>query len=116
MVADRHADFELSGNASSDVLLISYGIVSRVVSPLRSEFALFRPLRIFPPLVEELRQCANNYEEVVVIEANDGQYANVVELALNRRVHRVPILGGRINLRLVVEGLEGHLGRAIHYS
>lgn len=113
VAADLHNNYEFAGNPSSDVLLISHGIVSRVVRPLQSQFALFRPIRILPPLTKELRQCAKSYEKVVAVEANDGQYADVAELALKREVLRVPLLGGRINIRLVKEGLAQVLGREV---
>jgi 2-oxoglutarate ferredoxin oxidoreductase subunit alpha len=88
------------------VLVVCYGIVSRVAAPLRDEFALFRPIRIFPMLSEEMAAIAAHYREVVVVEANDGQYADLVELALHRPVKRVPLLGGRISLEAVREGID----------
>ena len=60
------------------------------------DYALFRPIRIHPMLGDELRAIADRYEQIVCIEANDGQYADMVELALRREVKRVPLLGGRI--------------------
>ena len=66
----------------------------RVASPLASDYALFRPIRIHPMLDNELRAIADRYEQVVAIEANDGQYADMVELALRREVKRVPAAGG----------------------
>jgi 2-oxoglutarate/2-oxoacid ferredoxin oxidoreductase subunit alpha len=105
-VARRHALFEHGWNVDSDVLLVCYGIVSRVAAPLRDEFALFRPIRIHPILADELNEIASRYREIVVIEANDGQYADLVELAIHRQVKRVPLLGGRISLEAVREGIE----------
>jgi 2-oxoglutarate ferredoxin oxidoreductase subunit alpha len=109
-VAARYRDFEFTGNTSSDTLLISFGIVSRVIAPLASAVALFRPIRIFPVLGDELRQHAKGYKNIVVIEANDGQYACLVERELHRDVMRVPLLGGRINLDLAKKGLSKKLG------
>jgi len=109
-VARRYALYEHGWNTDADVLLVCYGIVSRVAAPLRDEFALFRPIRIFPVLDEELRTVAGRYREVVVVEANDGQYADLVELALHREVKRVPLLGGRISLEAVREGIDRVLG------
>jgi predicted amino acid dehydrogenase len=43
---------------------------------------------------------------VIVIEGSDGQYANVVERMLFRRVERVPLLGGRMSLEAIREGLD----------
>jgi 2-oxoglutarate/2-oxoacid ferredoxin oxidoreductase subunit alpha len=105
-VARRYARYEHAWNTNADVLIVGYGIVSRVAAPLREDYALFRPIRIHPMLDEELRGIAQRYRDVVVVEANDGQYADMVELALHRPVKRVPLLGGRISLEAVREGIE----------
>ncbi len=109
-VAARHARFEHGWNVDAQVLIVCYGIVSRVAAPLRDEYALFRPIRIHPVLGDELRAVADCYEQIVVIEANDGQYADMVELAVHREIKRVPLLGGRISLEAVRDGLERVLG------
>jgi Pyruvate:ferredoxin oxidoreductase and related 2-oxoacid:ferredoxin oxidoreductases, alpha subunit len=105
-VARRYARYEHGWNVNAGILVICYGIVSRVASPLAAEYALFRPIRIHPILGDELRAIADRYEQVVCIEANDGQYADMVELAIHREVKRVPLLGGRISLEAVRDGLE----------
>src|SRR5918996_253469 len=105
-VAERYPLYEHGWKTDADVLLICYGIVSRVASPLRDEVALFRPIRIHPMLTDELRAIADRYREVVVAEANDGQYADMVELALHRPVRRIPLLGGRISLEALRDGME----------
>ena len=105
-VAARYAQFEHGWDVDADVLVVCYGIVSRVAAPLRDEFALFRPIRIHPMLSTELAAIADRYREVVVVEANDGQYADLVELAIHRPVKRVPLLGGRISLEAVREGID----------
>lgn len=105
-VAKRYAHYEYGWNVDADVLIVCYGIVSRVAAPLRDEFALFRPIRIHPMLDEELREVVARYREVVVVEANDGQYADLVELAIHREVKRVPLHGGRISLEAVREGID----------
>ncbi|MDY6834001.1 MAG: 2-oxoacid:acceptor oxidoreductase subunit alpha [Chloroflexota bacterium] len=112
-VSNRYIDFEFQPNLSSDTLIISYGIVSRVLQPLSSQFALFRPIRMFPLLTDEIRRCANDYRNIVVMEANDGQYATIIESVLKRDVHRVPLFGGRINLASARAGLRKALGRMI---
>ena len=105
-VAKRYAFYEHGWNLDAEVLVVCYGIVSRVAAPLRDDFALFRPIRIHPVLDEELREICARYREVVVVEANDGQYADLVELAIHRPVKRVPLLGGRISLEAVREGID----------
>ena len=105
-VAKRYALYEHGWNTDARVLVIAYGIVSRVAAPLAPDYALFRPIRIHPMLTDELREIAERYEQVVCIEANDGQYADMAQLALGREVKRVPLLGGRISLEAVRDGLE----------
>lgn len=105
-VAGRYRLYEHGWKTDAHVLIVCYGIVSRVAAPLRDEFALFRPIRIHPILDDELREVTSRYREVVVVEANDGQYADMVELAIHREVKRVPLLGGRISLEAVREGID----------
>jgi 2-oxoglutarate ferredoxin oxidoreductase subunit alpha len=105
-VARRYALYEHGWNVDASVLIIAYGIVSRVAAPLAPDYALFRPIRIHPVLGDELRAVADRYEQVVCIEANDGQYADLAQLALGREVKRVPLFGGRISLEAVRDGLE----------
>jgi 2-oxoglutarate ferredoxin oxidoreductase subunit alpha len=105
-VAQRYALYEHGWNTDARVLVIAYGIVSRVAAPLAPDYALFRPIRIHPMLDDELKVIADRYEQVVCIEANDGQYADMAQLALGREVKRVPLLGGRISVEAVRDGLE----------
>jgi 2-oxoglutarate ferredoxin oxidoreductase subunit alpha len=109
-VADRYPLYEHGWNVDAKVLIVCYGIVSRVAAPLAPDYALFRPIRIHPILADELAAIADRYEAIVCLEANDGQYADMVELALRREVKRVPLLGGRISLEAVRDGLERVLG------
>ena len=105
-VASRYPLFEHGWNVDARVLVVCYGIVSRVAAPLAPDYALFRPIRIHPMLGTELAAIADRYEAIVCLEANDGQYADMVELALRREVKRVPLLGGRISLEAVRDGLD----------
>lgn len=109
-VANRYALYQHGWNVEASTLVICYGIVSRVAAPLAPDYALFRPIRIHPMLSDELRSVAERYEQIVVIEANDGQYADMAELALRRDVKRIPLLGGRISLEAVNAGLARVLG------
>jgi 2-oxoglutarate ferredoxin oxidoreductase subunit alpha len=109
-VASRYPLYEHGWNTEAKTLIIGYGIVSRVAAPLAPDYALFRPIRIHPMLTDELRSIADRYETIVAVEANDGQYADMAELALRREVKRVPLLGGRISLEAVNAGLARVLG------
>ncbi|HEX9738769.1 MAG TPA: 2-oxoacid:acceptor oxidoreductase subunit alpha, partial [Candidatus Limnocylindria bacterium] len=104
-VANRYALYQHGWNTAARTLILCYGIVSRVAAPLAADYALFRPIRIHPMLTDELRAVADGYQHIVAIEANDGQYADMAELALRREVKRVPLLGGRISLEAVNAGL-----------
>ena len=105
-VAERYAFYEYGWNKDSDTLVIAFGITRRIAQPLAPHFALFRPIRIWPALDKELSEIAPRYKKIVVIEGSDGQYANVVERMLLRRVERVPLLGGRMSLEAIREGLD----------
>jgi len=105
-VADKHAFHEYGWNKESDTLVIAFGATRRIAQPLAPHFALFRPIRIWPTLDKELTEVAGRYKKIVVIEGSDGQYANVVERMLLRRVERVPLLGGRMRLEAIREGLD----------
>jgi 2-oxoglutarate ferredoxin oxidoreductase subunit alpha len=109
-VADRYPLYQHGWNVEASTLIICYGIVSRVAAPLAPDYALFRPIRIHPMLSDELRAVADRYETIVAVEANDGQYADMAELALRREVKRVPLLGGRVSLEAVNAGLSRVLG------
>jgi 2-oxoglutarate ferredoxin oxidoreductase subunit alpha len=105
-VASRYAFHEYGWNKDAETLVIAFGITRRVAQPLAPHFALFRPIRIWPSLDKELAEIAPRYKKIVVIEGSDGQYANVVERMLLRRVERVPLLGGRISIEAIREGLD----------
>ncbi len=105
-VADKYAFYEHGWNKDSDTLVVAFGVTPRVARSLSPHFALFRPIRIWPTLDKELTEIAPRYKKIVVIEASDGQYAGVIESILLRRVERVPLLGGRVSIEAIREGLD----------
>jgi 2-oxoglutarate/2-oxoacid ferredoxin oxidoreductase subunit alpha len=105
-VSEKYAFYEYGWNKDADTLVIAFGITRRIAQPLAPHFALFRPIRIWPTLDKELTEIAERYKKIIVIEGSDGQYANVVERMLLRRVLRVPLLGGRMSLEAIREGLD----------
>lgn len=104
-IIKKYNFYEFYGNKDSDTLLIAYGITSRVVSELKDEFAIFRPIRLFP-ILDELKEAAKNYEKIVVIEMNDGQYRGEVEGFLKRDVECISLLGGKISIEEVKDELK----------
>lgn len=105
-VAEKYNFFEYFENKKSDTLLISLGIVSRVVQELKNRFALFRPIRLFPMLEKELLKIAGRYQKIAVIEMNDGQYGEQVERVLKREVKKIPLLGGRVSFSEIKKLLQ----------
>ncbi len=95
--AKKYELYEYTKCSKSNVLLIAFGILSRVVAEWQDEYSLFRPIRIFPVLEKALIKVSKKYDDIVVVEGNQGQYATLVESVLKRPVKRVPVLGGEIN-------------------
>jgi 2-oxoglutarate/2-oxoacid ferredoxin oxidoreductase subunit alpha len=112
--AAKYPLFEYLPCQGAEVLLIGFGIASRVLLPLRDRFSLFRPIRILPLLEAEIREICRPYRQVIVVEGGDGQYAGWVEWALGRKVLKVPCLGGGFTLRWIesqiAERLKGERG------
>ena len=104
-VVKRYNFYEYVGNKKSDTLLIAYGITSRVVYELQKDYAIFRPIRLFP-ILGELDKIAKNYKNIVVVEMNDGQYRGEVQGFLKRDVHGVSLLGGELSLDKIKNGLK----------
>jgi 2-oxoglutarate ferredoxin oxidoreductase subunit alpha len=108
-VAEKYPLFEYLPRKDSNVLLIAFGITSRIISPLKERFSIFRPIRIYPVLEKELKEVTQSYPRIFVIEGNDGQYATWVEWAVGRRVMRVPCLGGGFKLNWIQSQIEEQL-------
>ncbi len=104
-VSKNYNYYEYIKNEKSNKLLIAYGITSRVISPLQNEYSIFRPIRMFP-ILNKLKEIEKDYDEIIVIEMNDGQYATALESFLKRPIKHIAILGGAINLKQVKEALE----------
>ncbi len=104
-ISRKYNDYEYIENKDSDTLLIAYGAMSRVAYDFKEDFAIYRPVRIFP-IVEKIKEIAKKYKEIVVIEMNTGQYANEVERFLYREVKLIPILGGKIDLNEIASKLR----------
>ncbi|MGR3293746.1 MAG: 2-oxoacid:acceptor oxidoreductase subunit alpha [Candidatus Scalindua sp.] len=104
-VARKYNDYEYIENNDSDILLITFGALSRAAYDLKEDFSIYRPIRIFP-IVEKLKDIAGKYKEIVVMEMNTGQYANEVERLLHREIKSIPILGGKIDLNEIASKLR----------
>ena len=90
---NAEARFELFHTEDADILLVGFGIVSRV---LRSaverarrqglKIGLFRPISLWPYPSQTLAKLAEKVEKVLVVELSNGQMVEDVRLAVNGRV------------------------------
>jgi 2-oxoglutarate ferredoxin oxidoreductase subunit alpha len=110
-VAEKYPLFEYVPCQNSETLLIAFGITSRILSSLKDRFAIFRPIRIYPVLEKELKEVAQSYHHIIVVEGSDGQFASWVEGALCRKVMKVPCLGGGFKLKWIQSQMEECLKR-----
>jgi 2-oxoglutarate/2-oxoacid ferredoxin oxidoreductase subunit alpha len=107
--AEKYPLYEYLPRKGSEILLIAFGITSRVVSSLKERFSIFRPVRILPVLEKELQEVTRSYRHIIVVEGSDGQYASWVECATCRKVLRVPCLGGGFKLRWIESQIDERL-------
>jgi 2-oxoisovalerate ferredoxin oxidoreductase alpha subunit len=91
--AQQEARWELYHTQEADILLVGYGITSRIlrsaVEAARAEgqrVGLFRPISLWPFPSDALRKAAAGVHQVVVVELSNGQMVEDVRLALNGRV------------------------------
>jgi pyruvate/2-oxoacid:ferredoxin oxidoreductase alpha subunit len=84
---------ELKHTEDAEVLLVGYGIVSRVllstVEALRNDglkAGLFRPITLWPYPSQALKEAAARVQKVIVVELSNGQMLEDVRLALEGKV------------------------------
>jgi len=89
-VEARHEVYETE---DAEVLLVGYGIVSRVlrsaVQGLRKDglnAGLFRPITLWPFPAQALREAAAKVQKVIVVELSNGQMVEDVRLTLDGKV------------------------------
>jgi 2-oxoisovalerate ferredoxin oxidoreductase alpha subunit len=91
--AHVEARHELYQTENAEVLLVGYGIVSRVlrstVETLRKQglnAGLFRPITLWPFPTEALVEAASRVQKILVVELSNGQMVEDVRLAVNGKV------------------------------
>jgi pyruvate/2-oxoacid:ferredoxin oxidoreductase alpha subunit len=89
-VEARHETYQTD---DAEILLVGYGIVSRVlrstVQTLRKEgckAGLFRPITVWPFPSQQLKEAAKRVQKVLVVELSNGQMLDDVRLAVNGEV------------------------------
>lgn len=104
-VAEKYAFYDYYPRKKSELLVIAYGITSRVVMALRDKYPVFRPGRLFP-IIPQLKKIASRYPKIAVVEMNDGQYRSELAGFLKREVVLVSQLGGQVSLKEIENELE----------
>jgi 2-oxoisovalerate ferredoxin oxidoreductase alpha subunit len=91
--AELETRYEAYNAENPEVLLVGYGITSRVlrsvVDMVRKDglrAGLFRPITLWPFPAEALRKAARRAQMVLVVEMSTGQMVEDVKLALDGRV------------------------------
>ncbi len=89
----REARHELYRTENAEVLLVGYGIVSRVLRSTVDQArrqglraGLFRPITLWPFPAQALRDAARRCQSVLVVEMSTGQMVEDVRLTLDGRV------------------------------
>jgi 2-oxoisovalerate ferredoxin oxidoreductase alpha subunit len=92
-VREHETRWELSDADDADILLVGYGITSRILRSAVEEaraqgqrVGLFRPITLWPFPSEALAQVAANAQKVLVVELSNGQMVEDVRLAVNGKV------------------------------
>lgn len=98
--AKKYNFYEYIGNKKSDTLLVAFGAPAKILSDQKylNKFALFRPIRMFPPLEKEIKQAALNHKKIAVVEMNEGQYALMLKgIIRDKEIISIPIRGGDLS-------------------
>ncbi|MCL6481335.1 MAG: 3-methyl-2-oxobutanoate dehydrogenase subunit VorB [Firmicutes bacterium] len=104
---EREPRHELYLAEDAEVLLVGYGIVSRVLRSAAEQareqglrVGLFRPITLWPFPVQALREAARDVRAVLVVEMSTGQMVEDVRLALREQapVHFYSRVGGNVPL------------------
>ena len=93
LIAEREARHELFRADDAEVLLVGYGIVSRVLRSTAElarkqglKAGVFRPITLWPFPERALREAAAHVRRVFVVELSNGQMVEDVRLALDGKV------------------------------
>ena len=97
---ENEVRFETYNTEGADLVLVAYGIVSRmlesVMEKLKGEvnIGLIRPITLWPFPSEAVREHTAHADNVLVVELNNGQMVDDVRAATHRPVHFHGRMGG----------------------
>ncbi|MEA2056462.1 MAG: 2-oxoacid:acceptor oxidoreductase subunit alpha [Patescibacteria group bacterium] len=92
----------------TQTLVIAYGIMSQLVKKVCPQASTLTPITLFP-ILQQLKEICEDYQKIVVVEANDGQYAQILESHLGHQVTKLNFLGGKVGLKELQTSLEKEL-------
>lgn len=104
-IAEKEVRFENYFCDDAEIILIGYGIVSRllqsVVDTLREsgkKVGMLRPITLFPFPTQKIQNLADSNRQFVVVELSNGQMLEDVRLAVNGQseVHFYSRMGGAV--------------------
>jgi 2-oxoglutarate ferredoxin oxidoreductase subunit alpha len=104
-MAKNYEFFEYLENSNTDTLLIAFGATSRTILPLKEKYSIFRPIRLFP-ILPQIKETAEKYKRVIVVEMNDGQYASELQKILGDKIKSISLLGGKISLEEIKQRIS----------
>ncbi|MBI5159783.1 2-oxoacid:acceptor oxidoreductase subunit alpha [Candidatus Micrarchaeota archaeon] len=104
--AEKYKFYEYTKNENTRDLIIAYGICARVASAFTDKYSLFKPVRMFPILSEEIEKAAKEHDRIIVIEMNAGQYSRMIQSVAKKTVHTISVLGGTIKPSKVKQALD----------
>jgi 2-oxoglutarate/2-oxoacid ferredoxin oxidoreductase subunit alpha len=92
-IREKEVRFELIGEEDADVLVVAYGLASRIchraIEMARSrglKVGLLRPITLFPFPTKMISELSARMKGVLVVELNAGQMVEDVRLAVNGKV------------------------------
>jgi len=92
-------------NKKSRILIISFGFVSRLVEEVCPNTSHLTPILLFP-IIKNMEKICQKYKKIVVVEANDGQYAEILKSKLDCQIKQINFLGGRVELDKLKKALK----------
>jgi len=111
--------FEALNTDDAEIVLIGYGIVSRVLLDVMEQFraegiraGLIRPITLYPFPREAIAKACGKTERFLVVELSNGQMADDVKLAVNgkRPVHLYTRMGGSVpGVKEIVEAAKRYM-------
>jgi pyruvate/2-oxoacid:ferredoxin oxidoreductase alpha subunit len=116
---EKDVRFEALKTDDAEIILIGYGIVSRVLLDVMDELrtagiraGIIRPVTLFPFPKKIIEEVSGRAERFIIVELSNGQMADDVKLAVNgkRPVHLYTRMGGTVpGVRELIAAVKGFM-------